>query len=477
MSMSELIAEPAQPLEREPLSSRLTDWVSSENESSNAKAQAEGRASSDETLDAVGRINEDIKNSCFDFIRKLDELTEVRGTFIDIFDRVGKILADREQTKSALVERSMMLARAENAHQELKGEYRALYEQSEDYRAENSLLRTENERVVELVHSRESRIETVEEELREQTEAATTLRNELEHERNRLSRLADEIQSAQTQISKNDALISQLQVDLSAACDQRAFAEQRAQTLEAGLAESQQNATKLQTALAECEIYAKGLAGNIREQEIAVVSGKRQIEELEALLASKQSEHQYAETRWQQETEQAREAIAELESQIDKLTDRSHAGDRLLADARAELQAKIDELRAEERRGHELEAKLNHSYERQESDASEIDELKHRLDKKERAHTHLTSRAQAVIRAMRDLKVHLEKADQRAQLIGERLAAETRRFEAQTEGLEQTIRDLTEQLEKERLLKAITEGALEAARQNRILPVQDLETR
>jgi chromosome segregation ATPase len=473
MSMSDLIAEPAQPLDRDSFSNRLNDWIGSEGGVSEMKARSEEHApaSSDETLDAVGRNNEDIKNSCIDFIRKLDELTDVRGNFIEIFDRVGRILVEREQTKSALVERSMMLARAESAHQELKAEFRTLYEESEDCRAENSLLRTENERFMALVRAREARIDIVEAELREQAETAAALRDELEHERNQLSQLADEIQSAKAQMSKNDALITQLQVELATTSDQRAFAEQHAQTLQASLTESQQNAAKLQTSLAESQIYASGLADNIRELEIAVASGRHQIDELETLHAAKQTEHQNAQTRWQQETDQARDAIAGLESQIDELTDRSRAADRLLAEARGELQAKIDELRAEERRAQDLEAKLNHSYERQESDAAEVHELKQKLDKKESAHVHLTSRAQAVIRAMRDLKVHLEKADQRAQLASERLTAETRRFEAQTEGLQRTIRDLTEQLEKEKLSKAITEGALEAARQSRLQPV------
>lgn len=69
---------------------------------------------------------------------------------------------------------------------------------------------------------------------------------------------------------------------------------------------------------------------------------------------------------------------------------------------------------------------------------------------------------------MRDLSGRLEKAEQKAMLAGERLAAEASRFEDQKAQLEQSVRDLVEQVEKERAANKVTAGALEAARQGRL---------
>ena len=194
---------------------------------------------SDETLDRIGADNEDIKNRCVDVVRKIDELTDIRKNFIEICDRVGQILAAREHTSAALVERAMMIALAEGALQDMKTESRALYESNEGLRAENSVLHTENERLKGSVRSREARIEAVEAEMHEATDTATLLKNDLERERDQLSYVSGELQSAQAEIQKNDALISQLQAELATTRDQTAFAEQHAQKLQANLLDSQ----------------------------------------------------------------------------------------------------------------------------------------------------------------------------------------------------------------------------------------------
>jgi chromosome segregation ATPase len=476
--MSDLIAAPptSPNLDRDNMFSRLSQWVGGARPTNIPyRPQEVATTWSDETLDQIGADNEDIKNRCIDVVRKLDELSDVRTTFVEIVDRVGKILSTRETTNAALVERGMMIALAEGALQDLKAESRALYECKEELRSENSLLLSENERLKGSVRTREARIESVESELQKVTDTATLLRNDLDRERDQLAHTDGELQLAQLEIQKNDALISQVQAELAATRDAHAFAEQHVQSLQSNLMDSQQSAAKLQTLHAESQIFASGLSDKIREMEIALESERRQIGELDGLLASTQAEHQKAQTRWQQETEQNRLTIAELESRIDKLTAHSVAADRLLAEVRAELQAKTDQFRAEERRAQEIDAKYQRLVERHEAEALESDDLRGRLESRDRLHARLTGRAKGLIRAMRDLNTDLEKSEQKAALSAERLATETRRFDERTGQLEQTIHDLTEQLEKERLSKAMTEGALEAARQKRVQAREDVK--
>lgn len=93
--------------------------------------------------------------------------------------------------------------------------------------------------------------------------------------------------------------------------------------------------------------------------------------------------------------------------------------------------------------------------------------VREKLDARDKAHTRLGKRARALIRAMRDLASRLEKAEQKAALAGERLNAEKSRFEDHRSQFEQSIRDLVEQLEKERAAGQVTAGALEPSRQQR----------
>ncbi len=411
-----------------------------------------------EDLGTIGKENEVVKNHFVDVVRKFDELVNVRNNLTSLFDRVGTILRDREQTEFALVERSIMLARAERAQHDMKAELRALQGESEERKAESSLLTAENERLKESVHNGETRIQAVEAELRQQTELAGAVRKALEVERNKVSQTGDELQLVKSELRKNDTVVSQLQNELAATREEKTFAENRLEALQAKLAESQQNEASAHHALSESQIQVKNLSEKIREVEITVDGERRQIKELEALLSLTQKENLEA-------LEESRSAIAARESQIDKLTTRSQTGDKLLADGRAQLQAMTDQFRAEARRAQDLESKFHQLQARQESDAVEITHLKQVIEDKELVQARLADRTEAVIRHTHDLKTRLEKAEQRAQLAGERLAGVTKCLEEQHAHFEQTVRDLTEQLEKERLSRTMVEGALEAARE------------
>ncbi len=466
--MSNTLVAPNSPQDRDTVISRLSTWVGQSRRLQSDPSQPRDASLADETLDQIGAENEEIKNRCIDVVRKLDELSALKQHFVEISNWIGQILSVREETNAALVERAMMIALAEGALADLKAESRALYESKEELQSENALLLAENERLKGAVRNREARIEAVEAQLHEATDATSELRQNLEGERDQLFHARNELQAAQEAVANHDALISQLQTDLSAARDQSVFARQHADMLQANLLESQQEAARLQNAHAESQIYASGLADSIREMEISLESERRQLAKLDELLASTQAEHLKTQTRWREEKEEDRRTIATLEAEVDRLSAHAQAGDQLLVDARAELQGKIDECRTGERRAQEMEQKFARLTEHAENIGGEAAQLKQKLEERERGHARLSGRAKGLIRAMRDLSALLEKSEQKAQLVGERLSIESNRFDDQKARLEQTIHDLTEQLEKERLSKMMTAGALEAARQQRL---------
>lgn len=427
------------------------------------------------TLDQIGAENEEIKNRCIDIVRKIDELTALKDHFVEISGWIGGILEAREKTQSALVERGMMMALAEGALADLKTENRDLYEAKEAALAENSLLTAENERLRTTTRGQEARIEALENELREANEASAQLRQDLDAERARGVHLKGEVDDLQLVVETNDAMISQLQLDLAAARDEVVFTRQHGEMLQTNLTESQTQVGKLQSELSETQMRASGLSEKIREMEIALDSERRQLAKLEELLAANQAEYQKAQTVWRAEKEEERRLFSELEAKAHELSTRAQAADGLLADVRAELQAKFDQCRAAERQAQELEQRLQRLTEQSETAAAEASQVKDRLEERERAHARLGKRARSLIRAMRDLSANLEKAEQKAKLSGDRLSAETSRFDSQKAQFEQTVRDLVEQLEKERVANRVTVAALEAARQQRQQPREEFK--
>lgn len=472
--MSSVLVAPSAPTpqDRENVISRLSTWVGGTKRPMPPMGQAT-HIMPDETLDQIGAENEEIKNRCIDVVRKIDDLSALKTHFIEISNWIGEILSVREETNAALVEKAMMIALAEGALADSKAEARALYDEKGSLASENALLLAENERLKEAVRNRETRIENVEAQLHEATDSAAQLRLEIEGLRDQLFHVRNELQAAQEINANNDTLISQLQTDLAATRDQSVFAQQHAEMLQANLTETQDKLTRLQSQHSESQIYASGLADNIREMEIALESERSQLAKLDELLASNQAEHLKAQNRFREEKETDQSKIAELVAHIDRFEAHAKASDKLLIEVRAELQAKIDENRAHERRVQEVEQKFVRLSGHSENLGAEATELKAKLEERERAHDRLNGRAKGLIRAMRDLQTLLAKSEQRAQLAGERLTAENNRFDENKKRLELTIRDLTEQLEKERLSKMVTAGALEAARQQRLQPREE----
>lgn len=465
--MSDTVGAAQERAETENMFRRLTQWVNGPRvETCEVRAGAAPRLWN-EALDQIGAENEDLKDSCLDIVRRFDEFSHFRNSLITVFERMGEILNAREEMSATLVERGMAVALTEGALRDMKAEARALYACKEELRSENSLLNAENERLKTSIRARESRIEAVEADLQHTTDIASTLRADLEATEAERHRVAGELERARAEIHRNDALISSLQSELATTRDQHAFADRQVATLQAKLAERQQAYAKLETQHADGEAYAKSLSEHIREMEITLDAERRRGGELDALLATTQAEQQKLQAGWQQQTEKDRLTIAELQSQVAELTTHVEAGGRLLGEVRAQLQAMTDSFRAEERRAQESEAQLARLTERYDAESTEAAATRTQLAARERAHSRLTGRARGLIRAMRDLGADLEKSQQRAELAAERLALETRRFEEGSAALEDRIGQLTEQLERERLARTATEGALEAARQRR----------
>ncbi|WP_442754829.1 hypothetical protein ACNHKD_17835 [Methylocystis sp. JAN1] len=457
--MTDLLHAPAHE-SLEPDYDRLTQW------SGHAGAQL-GRPEPlpEWTLDQIGAENEEIKNRCIDLVQKIDELTRVKESFVEISNWVGHILAAREETNAALVERGMMIAMIEGSLADLKEENRALYEGREEARAENSLLASENERLRAIIHLNEGRIEKLEADLREAQDVGASFHDAYEAERAHAYHLRGELEGLQGVVVNNDALITELQRDLATARDEAVFLHQRGETLQGALTESQAEAGKLQGELSQSRIHAGDLAGKIRELEIALDAERSQAAKLEEVIAASHADHQNTQAAWRAEKDEDRRQITELETKLQEQTSRAQAADSLLAEVRGSLQEKSDQCRLGERQAAELEQKLLRLSEHSDSLASDAARVKEKLETRDRAHARLSKRARALVRAMRDLASRLEKAEQKAALSGERLSAESARFADQKAQFEQTIHDLAEQLEKERAASQVTAGALEAARQ------------
>jgi chromosome segregation ATPase len=415
-------------------------------------------------LDALAKVNEELRDRCINIVNRSDDLLALRNEFIEVFGDVGKILKNTEATSSALAERNAKLALEEEEHGALKQRYRALHEENETNRNDNSVLRSEVQRHETLVSSREARIEALEADLAKQKDGAASLWSALEQERFVANLATEKLQVALADVDRSTALTEALQVEGAAANDRCSKAEFHARALQDSLAEAQGEAKQLRDSLTESQQRSGGLEQSREAAEIEIESFRKRVEALESALSASQLEHEMGQMLWGRRAEESRDEIAALRAQLDADSSRAEATEQLLAEARAELIGKVVDLSAKERHIEQLEARIAPLNERCEQARTEIAELVAKIAEGEKSHAKLADRAQALVRAMNDKRAKLESAEERIILLNKRLADDSVKFAVASEQFEQKISELTAQFEREKNARIVVSGALEASR-------------
>ena len=415
-------------------------------------------------LDALAKGNEELRDRCINIINRTDDLLALRNEFIEVFGDVGKILKNTETTNSTLAERSAKLALEEEEHNSLKQRHRALHEENETHRNDNSVLRSEVQRHEALIASREARIEALETDLATEKDGAAALRTAIEQERFIANLATEKLQLALAEIDRSKAVAEALQIESAAANDRSSKAEFHARALQDSLAEAQGEARQLRDALADSQQRSGALEQSLEAAGIEIDGFRKRGEALEAALSAAQLEHEMAQLLWGRRAEESRDEIAALRAQLDADSSRAEATEQLLADARAELIGRVVDLNAKERRIEQLEASIAPLSERCEQAKTEIADLVAKIAEAEKSHAKLADRAQALVRAMNDKTAKFESAEERIHLLNKRLADDSVKFAVASEQFEQKISELTAQLEREKNARIVVSGALEASR-------------
>jgi chromosome segregation ATPase len=405
----------------------------------------------------LAQVSEDIRERYVSIINRTDELVALRRDFVEVFAEVGKILTETEETNSALMERTALLAHEEEEHGVLKTLYQGLREASDRHANENNLLRSEIERFGELVSSREARIRALEEELAKRRDENDGLFKELEHERSAHAQSLDRLDNAVNDSRGHEDVVLRQQSEIAELSDRSSVAEFQANSLEKSLVESQAVAKGLRDSLAESQQQIEGLLQKLEASNAEIKSS-------ESGLVSAKLAHEIAQTIWQEKEQATSDELDRLNRLANTERARAEASESQLAATRAELQTTAASLRVSEREAEQLAVKIAPLDERIEGLVREIASLTEKTADGERSRSALADRAHAMVRAMSDLKAKLELAEEKAQQLEGRLVSEAGRSAANSEQMEARIRALTESFEKEKAARLVALSALAAAR-------------
>ena len=370
-----------------------------------------------------------------------------------VVEHVDALLKDIERSKATLAQRTAALATEREAHHDVKMRHRLLSVEHERMTSEFTALQTELDRQSNLATELEGTIVLLQQTLAEKTRLIGDNSRRAEAEREKHSQLHEETQRGRTELSAAEERLYQLEASLSAAQDAVTATEAEARKRDIELTDSRTQAARINRVSEETRLALEAARDQAEAADVEIVKERAETARLRGML--------------QQEVDARRGDAASLQLKLDSFAARGEMLERSMSDLTAELGARTEEVRLLEKFLREQQGSSGKAQDALGTAEMELDEARNGLRELEATNTALSDHAEGLSRSLRSREKEGANWKHKVDSANERLRIETQRFEADREGLGQTIARLTAQLDQEKLARAVSEGALEAARRER----------
>jgi crescentin len=401
----------------------------------------------------IGEENEALRNLLVDAGMKVRQFDEYKAYFAKLIEPATQALRALEQEKTSNIDLRRNLDKMTARCDELRARKHELETRHAILVAENDKLRQELELArLEARDAERSRAEFASDNLSKRA-AAADLERQLALEVSRVNALSDECQRLRDETVAAGERTGRLSADLSAARDKINFLEGEAMSLLKSLDQVSEQATHAARRFAESETALTAAKTRLLALEASNAELTTERDKLRGTLDASSSRHGSEQNR--------------AEMQIDAVRARAAAAEKLLGEARQLTAKRGEELRDAEQRHTEA----NYAREKAEKKLAELEaavaardaeltELKSGRDR-------LLEKSTVVVNALKLRDQQLRHAEETAKGATERTARLEAELRESGETFQRRIDQLVSSLERERLERQVTEGALESARTER----------
>jgi crescentin len=400
----------------------------------------------------LGGENEALRNLLLDANAKIGELDTIKQAVGKLVDPVSKTLRVMEVEKAEKIALQTVLNKTRTAYGKLRNEIADLEKKFAQSRGECEDLCQELVKTQNLLRTAEATRAETAIEIAARRAQIIELEAQLATETGEAKALREENQRLDERLVAADKRIIALESDLNATRQRLLMAEDEKRAQQASLDKAGAEAARLSRKLAETEASLNAAQGRLRHIEANYAELNIERARLATALeeANERSEHERANQRTRFEALQARSAASE----------------KLLGEAREHLLARAEEIRdcdrrlsalAIERDG--LQAHISDLEAERIARESELREIG-------QAHSTLMERSAALTRAFTAKEAALERAEETIVALSERVSALEAARAADKQIAEQAIEELSAALKREKLERAVADGALETARKD-----------
>ncbi len=400
----------------------------------------------------IGEENEALRNLLIDAGRKIGELDELKDAFDKLVNPFNATLRALEEEKSQSLSLSGMLAESRTAYETLRAEFYEIERKATALEAEAERLRENLELASETVRALESNGLELGNEISANRAQIAELERQLAQESAQRRSLSESRRGAQEQLDAAEKHIVELEGELAAAREKLALLEDDRRSLQTAVDHELNENARLTRRLTESENALTATRAQLGKVESSFAEAYAERGRLAAVLDETKEQHQAERNT--------------LTMRLDALSSRAATAERLLAEARQNLLARTEEVRAFDRKAVEATIARNASEKRLGQIEASHEVRERQVKELEQARNALAERNSALTKQVKARETAVTRAEEKISALTERNA----RLEADVQvirtSIEKRVEDLGSALQRERLERAVIEGALEAARKD-----------
>jgi crescentin len=400
----------------------------------------------------IGEENEVLRNLLTDTGRKINELEDLKDAFDKLVAPFNSTLRALEQEKSQNMSLSGMLTEARTSYETLRTEFYQVERKSTVLEAEVERLREDLELARETGRALESARLELTDDLNARHAQINELDRQLTHESTQRRTVTEARRALQDQFDIAEKRIIGLEGELAAAREKLALLEDEKRSLQIAVDQALNETARLTRRLTESENTLTATRAQLGKVESSFAEAYAERGRLSAVLDEAKEQHQ--------------SERSNLNMRLDALQSRAATAERLLSEARQNLIARTEEVRAFDRKSVEATIARNNSEKRLTQIEAAHEARERQIKDHEQARTALTERNNALTKTLKVRETALARAEEKIGALTERNGHLEADIQVSRTNIEKRVEDLSSALQRERMERAVVEGALEAARKD-----------
>ncbi len=400
----------------------------------------------------LGSSNETLRNLLLNANHKISELDSIKEAVAKLVSPVSKALREFETEKADKINLQAALSNTRTAYGKLRNEVTELEKKAAALERDNEQLRKD----LAFADNAAKALETIRGELAieiaQRRAQIADLEGRLGQEAVELKALRDENERLNNRATTVDKHVAQVEAEINSLRQKLVLAEDEKRALQTAFEKSAGDATRLARRLAEAENNLAATHSRMRSTENSLAEVTSERGRLSAAL--------------EEATERHAAEIAKQQMRFDALQARSNATDRLLTEAREHIAARSEDLRVMDRRLSETTLERDTLATRVSATEADLFQREAAMRESEQARATLIERAGALAKAYNSKEAELAQAQETIKTLTEKIAFIEEQTRTGKLGVEKQIDELNEALRREKVERAVVEGALEAARKD-----------